>query len=212
VSSVDTKQRLEAAVLTTLRVEGIAGLSARTVAKRANVNQALIFYHYGSVAKLVEAAALDSVVHAVDRYRAALAEANTFAELFAVGRRVNVEEREAGNVAVMAQLVAGAHLDPAIGSCARACLDRWIDALEPIVDRLLRTSPLGGLIDHRGLVRAISSAFIGLELYESVDPDGAAAALTSLDQLGMVLEAIETLGPVAHRAVRAHVRRRIRRA
>lgn len=199
-------------MLTTLRVEGIAGLSARTVAKRANVNQALIFYHYGSVAKLVEAAALDSVVHAVDRYRAALAEANTFAELFAVGRRVNVEEREAGNVAVMAQLVAGAHLDPAIGSCARACLDRWIDALEPIVDRLLRTSPLGGLIDHRGLVRAISSAFIGLELYESVDPDGAAAALTSLDQLGMVLEAIETLGPVAHRAVRAHVRRRIRRA
>ena len=211
VSSADTKHRLEDAVLATLRADGLAGLSARTVARRANVNQALIFYHYDSVAKLVEAAALASVGAAVDRHRAALAAANTFAELFAVGQRINAEERDVGNVAVMAQLVAGAHLDPTISACARACLDQWIGALDPTIDRLLQTSPLGGLIEHGGLARAISSAFIGLELYETVDPDGAAAAVTSLEHLGTILEAIDTLGPVAHRAVRAHVRRRLRR-
>ncbi|HEY7010879.1 MAG TPA: TetR/AcrR family transcriptional regulator [Jatrophihabitantaceae bacterium] len=211
MSSADTKQRLEAAALATLRTEGIAGLSARTVARRAGVNQALIFYHYESVPKLVEAAALASVSAAVARYQEDLAAAGTFAQLFAVGQQINAAERAAGNVAVMAQVVAGAHLDPAIHDCARACLDRWIHALEPSVERVLRGSPLRGLIEHRGLARAISSAFIGLELYETVDPDGAAGAVTSLEQLGAVLEAIDRLGPVAHRAVRAHVRRRLRR-
>jgi hypothetical protein len=163
------------------------------------------------VAKLVETAALASVGAAIERHRAALAAASTFAELFAVGQRVNAEEREAGNVAVMAQLVAGAHLDPTIGASARDCLAQWIGALEPTVAVVLDSGPLRGLIDPHGLVRAISSAFIGLELYESVDPDGASAAVTSLEQLGSLLEAIDTLGPVAHRAVRTHVRRRIRR-
>jgi AcrR family transcriptional regulator len=212
VSSADTKRRLESAVLATLRADGIAGLSARTVARRAEVNQALIFYHYDNLTKLVEAAALASVGAAVEQYRPALAAAATFAELFAVGRQINDREREAGSVAVMAQLVAGAHLDATIGACARVCLDEWIGALEPTVDRLLRTSPLDGLLDHRGLVRTISAAFIGLELYESVDADGAAAAMNSLEQLGAILEAIDTLGPVAHHAVRAHVRRRVRRS
>jgi AcrR family transcriptional regulator len=202
---------LEAAALATLRVEGIAGLSARTVARRADVNQALIFYHYGSVSMLVETAALASVGGAVSRYRADLAAVSTFAQLFAVGQRINVDERDAGNVAVMAQLVAGAHLDPTIGACARVCLDEWIHALEPTVERVLRNSPLRGLVEPRGLARAISSAFIGLELYETVDPDGAAVAVTSLEQLGTILEAIDRVGPVAQRAVRAHARRRLRR-
>lgn len=211
MSTADTKRRLTDAVLAALREDGIAGLSARTVASRAAVNQALIFYHYDTLPSLVETAALASVTAAVDRYRTNIEAADSFAELFAVGQQINTAERAAGNVAVMAQLVAGGHHDPAIGGCARACLDQWIAALEPTVARLLDASPLRGLVDHRGLVRALSSAFIGLELYETVDGDGAIAAMAALQQLGTLFEAIETLGPVAHRAVRAHVRRRARR-
>ncbi|HEY8302595.1 MAG TPA: TetR/AcrR family transcriptional regulator [Jatrophihabitans sp.] len=211
MSSADTRQRLEAAVLQTLRDDGIAGLSARTVARRADVNQALIFYHYDTVPKLVEAAARGSVAGAIDRYRADLTAVTTFTELLAVGRRINDLERAAGNVAVMTQLVAGAPRDPTIGACARTCLDQWNRALEPTVERVLYSSPLRGLVDHHGVVRAISSAFIGLELYQSVDPAGAADAMTSLEQLGAVLEAIDTLGPVAHRAIRSRLRRRSRR-
>lgn len=212
MSSAETRQQLETAVLLTIREQGIAGVSARTVAQRANVNQALIFYHYGAVPKLVEAAALASVTSAVLRYRDSIEAAGTFAELFTVGQRINAEERTAGNVAVMAQLVSGSLLDPAIASCARACVNQWIDVLEPCVLRLLDASPLRGLVDARGLVRAISSAFLGLELYESVDAAGAAAAVNSIEQLGSLIEAIDSLGPVAHRAVRTHMRRRTRRA
>ena len=208
MSSGGTRQRLESAALAVLREGGIAGLSARAVARRAGVNQALIFYHYDSLAKLIRSAALASVTAAVEQYRPTLNEANSFAELFATGQRMNAAERDAGNVKVMAQLLAGGHLDATIGDCARACINQWVDALQPVIERLVKGSPLVGVIDPDGLTRAISSAFIGLELYEGVDADGAESAATSLQQLGTVLEAVETLGPVATRAIRAQIRRK----
>ena len=46
---VDTRAVLIAAAIDTLREAGFAGASARRIAKRAGCNQALIFYHFGSV-------------------------------------------------------------------------------------------------------------------------------------------------------------------
>jgi AcrR family transcriptional regulator len=212
VTTSDTKRRLETAVLDTIREDGIAGVSARTVARRARVNQALIFYHYDNVPGLIEAAALASVSEAIERYRSRLAAAASFADLFATAQQLNAAEQAAGNVRVMAQLVAGAPLDPTIAGCARACLNRWIDALQPTIRRLLDAGPLAGLVDADGMTRAVSSAFIGLELYEGVDDLGAASAARSLAQLGAVLEAIDALGPVAGRTIRARLRRRSRRS
>ena len=208
MSTDTTRARLEQAALATLREDGIAGVSARSIARRADANQALIFYHFGTVTNLVAVATQASVTAAVDRYRPQFDAAMSFADLLAVGRALHDAERAAGNVAVMAQLTAAAQADPVMADTARRCLDTWADALEPTVQRLLRATPLDGLVDHRGLTRAVSASFLGLELYEGVDPGAAAAALTSLEQLGAVLEAVNDLGPVARRAVRARLRRR----
>ena len=51
-----TRDKLLDAAAEMLATEGLTGLSARTVAARAGVNQALVFYHFGSVAELVESA------------------------------------------------------------------------------------------------------------------------------------------------------------
>jgi AcrR family transcriptional regulator len=208
LSTDATRARLEQAALAALREGGIAGVSARSIARRADANQALIFYHYGTVTNLVAVATQASVTAAVDRYRPQFDAASSFADLLAVGRALHDLERAAGNVAVMAQLTAAAQGDPVTADTARRCLDTWAGALEPTVRRLLRATPLDGLVDHRGLTRAVSASFLGLELYEGVDPGAAAAALTSLEQLGAVLEAVNDLGPVARRAVRARLRRR----
>jgi ribosomal protein S11 len=40
-----------------------------------------------------------------------------------------------------------------------------------------------------------------------VDADGAHAALAALERLGVLVEAVDDLGPVARRAVRARLRR-----
>src|SRR2546428_13587782 len=44
-----TKERIVVAALETLKEEGLAGTSARAIARRGNFNQALIFYHFGTL-------------------------------------------------------------------------------------------------------------------------------------------------------------------
>jgi hypothetical protein len=44
-------------------------------------------------------------------------------------------------------------------------------------------------------------------LYEGVDADGAKRALAALEQLAVLLEVVDDLGPVARRALTAKVKR-----
>ena len=52
----DTRDRLLQGTIDALRTQGIAGVSARTIAAAAGVNQALVFYHFGSVDELLAVA------------------------------------------------------------------------------------------------------------------------------------------------------------
>jgi hypothetical protein len=61
--------------------------------------------------------------------------------------------------------------------------------------------------DAAALARLVTAAFIGIELYEGADPDGAAAAFAALDQLSVLVEVFDDLGSVARRALRSRVRR-----
>jgi AcrR family transcriptional regulator len=203
----DTKAKLLVATAETLRTDGIAGLSARTIAKRAEVNQALIFYHFGTLPTLVDAAVRRAVDDSVAVYRDRFAEVTSLVELLRVGRELHERERAAGNVAMMAQLMAGAQRDEVLGSAARYAMERWNGEIETVVRRLLAGSPLAEVTDPPGIARAISAGFIGLELYEGVDPAGASRALAALEQLGVLVEVIDDLGAVARRAVRSRLRR-----
>src|SRR5947207_15257968 len=54
--SSDTRERIIAATLQTLEQDGFAETSARAIARNGGFNQALIFYHFGSIAQvLIEA-------------------------------------------------------------------------------------------------------------------------------------------------------------
>ncbi|HET6938127.1 MAG TPA: TetR family transcriptional regulator, partial [Nocardioides sp.] len=64
-----TRDKLVRATQEALVEDGIAHLSARTVAARAGVNQALVFYHFGTVSELVEAAARALSDASIDHYR-----------------------------------------------------------------------------------------------------------------------------------------------
>jgi len=48
-----TRRRLLDATMQTIREQGMAKLSARTIAATGSVNQALVFYHFGTVDGLV---------------------------------------------------------------------------------------------------------------------------------------------------------------
>jgi AcrR family transcriptional regulator len=208
----DTRQKLIDGTIATLRDKGIAGTSARAIAAAAGVNQALVFYHFGSVDDLVDMASRESTEARAALYRPRFAEVGSLRELLTLGRELHVREREAGNVAVLAQVLAGAQQHEALAAAAQHSLSLWVAEIEVILVRLLKDSPLGEVTDPAGLARGVAASFIGIELYEGVDPGGAETALESLEMLGLLVEVVDDLGPVARRALRAKLRRTTRSA
>ncbi|WP_438303188.1 TetR/AcrR family transcriptional regulator [Streptomyces sp. HUAS TT11] len=202
-----TKVKLLEGALRTLTEQGIAGTSARTVAATAGVNQALVFYYFGSVEELLAAACRYGAEQRVARYRERLDGIGSLGELLAFGREMHEEEKAAGYVAVLGQLLAGAQTHPRLAPATVAGLDLWIVEIERVLTRVLAATPLGEFADAGGLARAVSASFVGIELYEGVDAEGAGTALAALDQLASLLAALDDLGPVAQRAVRHALRR-----
>ena len=211
MATSETRDRLLGATIELLAGPGITGVSARAVASVAQVNQALVFYHFDSVPELVREATRLSTQQAIDHYRPALAGAKSLTELLAVGRRLHAEESAGGAVRVMAQLLAAGQSDPEHARTARDCLRLWFAEVARAVDRLLAASPIRELVDVDDLSRAVGAAFIGLELYEGVDPEGAEAALDSLAALGVLIDVLDDLGTLERKLLQkrlAGLRRR----
>jgi AcrR family transcriptional regulator len=201
-----TRADLLDAALRTIGERGFAGASARTIATEAGQNQALVFYHFGTVNDLIAAACRESTEQRVAVFRDRFDQASTFAELLAVGREVHVTEHAEGNVAVLAQLLAGARGNDVVGTAVADALNLWVVEVEKTLARVLADSPLLPLVDLGGLARSISAGFIGIELLDGVDPDGATRALASLEQLAVLTETLlselDNLGPVTSRLVK----------
>jgi AcrR family transcriptional regulator len=207
-----TRHELLEATLRTLTRHGVVGTSARTVAAEAGVNQGLVFYHFGSVEDLLAAACRHGAEQRVAAFRDRLDAVGTLGELLALGRELHRDERGRGRVAVLGQFLAGAQVQPRLAAAARAGLDLWTAEVERVLTRVLAGGPLDGSADPRGLARAVAASFVGIELYEGVDPEGAGAALGALEQLAALAAVLDGLGPVARRAVRQRVRRAARSA
>ncbi|QBI54325.1 TetR family transcriptional regulator [Streptomonospora litoralis] len=202
-----TRARLLAGALQTLVEQGIAGASARSIAAAAGVNQGLVFYHFGSVDNLLAEACRYGAEQRVARYRGRFAAVQTMGELVELGREVHAEERAAGHVATLAQLLAGAQHHPRLAEATAAGLELWIAELEQVLERIVERGPMAGLVDVGGLARSAAAGFVGLELYEGADAAGAERALGALEQLGAAVGVVEEMGPLARRMLRARLKR-----
>src|SRR4051812_30109814 len=110
-----------AAAVETLREQGITGASARAIAGRAGVNQALIFYHFGSVANLLLQSFLRTSDGQIARYRDAAEGVGSLPDLVEIARRLHDEDLESGAVTAVTQVMAAAH-EPELN---RQILDRF---------------------------------------------------------------------------------------
>ncbi|GAA2106877.1 TetR/AcrR family transcriptional regulator [Actinomadura alba] len=208
----DTRAKLLEGTLETLRTQGIAGASARSIATAAGVNQALVFYHFGSVDELLAAALRHGAEERVALYRARFGSITSLRELLDLGRSLHTDERAAGNLTVLAQMLAGGQTDARLAPATAAGLGLWIAEIEAVLDRVLPSTPLAGFVDVGGLARAVAAAFVGLELYEGVDQDGAARAMDALEQLITLVSVLEDIGPVARRTIKGRIRKATRSA
>jgi AcrR family transcriptional regulator len=191
--SSGTRTKLIDAAIETLKAEGYAGSSARAIAERAGLNQGLIFYHFGSVANLL-LAALDSVSdRRMAQYGAAVEEVRSPTELVEVATAIFREDLDAGYVAVLVEMIAGASSTPGLGSEVSARLGPWFAFAEQAVTTTLGP-PLDSVLPPGDVAYAIVALYLGLEMLTHLDGDRA-RALGLFAQAKNLASLLETLLP-----------------
>ena len=123
----ETKARIIAATTRTLRNEGIRGTSARAIAKEGDFNQALIFYHFGSIDDLIVAAVGAMSAGRLTRHQERLEEAGGLSELIRVARDLLIEDRKNDNMTVLVQAFAGGSADAEMGVKLYDELEPWTE-------------------------------------------------------------------------------------
>jgi AcrR family transcriptional regulator len=192
----DTRTRIVEAALATLRAEGIAGVSARAVARHGGFNQALIFYHFGSIEGLLVAVAGRESERRSALYADALAGVSTLTGLVGVARRLHDEEFQAGTVAALTQMLAGAVGSAELARGVRDALTPWTDLVGATVARLLAATPYAEVLPEADLTAALAALFLGIELYTGLDPEAAAGSLFStMGAVAALIDALLATGP-----------------
>lgn len=191
----DTRKRIMAAALETVRESGITGTSARAIAATGGFNQALIFYHFGSVTNLLVEAARTSSAARVAAYQEVTDNVTSLTTLVDVARRLHDEAEADGSVAVLTQLMAGAASDPEMGEAILAGFEGWIDLVENALKKALDSQPIANAIPPREAAYSISALFLGIELMARLDPEKseASAVFDSLHDLAQIIESVPAL-------------------
>lgn len=207
-SGEDTRARIIDATLETLRNDGIVGTSARTIARTGGFNQALVFYHFGSVEGLLVAASAEESGRRAARYAEQLADVDTLPGLVAVARSIHDGEVEEGSITVLTQLLAGASGNPSLKEGLAAGFAPWMDLVDEAVRRVLAGTPFGDLVPTADLTFAITSLFLGIELMTAIDPDDARAnaLFDTFNTLAVLLDALMQLPAVGQAAATPEVK------
>jgi AcrR family transcriptional regulator len=184
-----TRERIVEAALETLKREGFAGATSRAIAREGGFNQALIFYHFGSLDGLLLAALDHTSAERLQRYREAVEQADTAEDLAEVAASVYAEDRDRGHMTVVSQMVAGSVAKPELAQEVVARMEPWIELCEDALRKALATSPAADVVPLRDLAYAVVTFYLGLNLLTHLDQDRkrTEAVVTSLEKLGGLL-------------------------
>jgi AcrR family transcriptional regulator len=166
-----TKLALVEAALGTLKTKGFARASARAIAHEGGFNQALIFYHFGSVRALL-LAALDLISERrMAEYGPVFEAARTVPELARLARTIYDDDLERGYVTVLGEMVSGGVSDVALGTEVTARIEPWIAMVQRKLEQLLAGSPLPALGSPQDLAFGIVAAYFGVDMLSHLQRD-----------------------------------------
>lgn len=170
-SSAQTRDRLVTAASSVLRTAGYGGASARVIAKAAEVNSALVFYHFGSVDQLLLAALDRSSAERMALHRATVADVPTLEALVEAAERIYQDDLDGGHITLFTELVAAALAKPELRGPLIERAEPWVDFVEETLDRVLSGSALARLMPPRDLANAAITFYLGANLFTVLDPD-----------------------------------------
>ena len=167
----DTRQALVHAAKDVLRHEGFSAATARNIAARAGCNQALVFYHFGSVVNLLLAALDEVSKERRERYGAALAEISRPSQLVELAARVFAEDLDTGDVALLVEMIAGASSTPGLGAEVKARVAPWSQFAATALDSVVKDSAVATVVSAEEVAHAVVALYLGLELLSHLDGD-----------------------------------------
>jgi AcrR family transcriptional regulator len=169
--SEGTRRLLIEAAVETLKEVGFAGASARAIAERAESNQALIFYHFGSVGNLL-LAALDMVSHErMSAYREVVDEAHSPRQLVDAAKSIFAKDLDAGYITVLVEMIAGASSTPGLGDQVLSRIRPWKEFAQTAIESTFGDSPLGSVVPSEDLAYAVVALYLGLEMLSHLGGD-----------------------------------------
>ena len=195
--TLTTKEQIVEAALKTLASEGFAGATSRAIARKGGFNQALIFYHFGTLDSLLLAALDRTSGQRLEQYRAAVEEVHSLDDLIAVAARAYAEDRESGHMAVVAQMVAGSVARPELAPAVLARMEPWLELADEALTRALAGAPAFAQLPVRDLAYAIVTFYLGVNLLTHLDADHA--------RTDAVFARLEALAPLLNAAASAEV-------
>ena len=189
-SSDETKARIIGATLQTLKEEGIVGTSARAIARVGDFNQALIFYHFGSIDDVIVAAVTQMSHRRMENHRGKLEQATSLPDLIRVARLLHADDSSSDNMTVLTQALAGGLNNPDMAAKLYANLEPWSEMVADAIERVLADNPVATALPHRQIADAISALFLGIELLDDLNPEvgHAEAMFDSLQSLAELLD------------------------
>lgn len=170
-----TKLQIIEAALQTLKTRGFSGASARAIATEGDFNQALVFYHFGSVRNLL-LAVLDLISERrMQAYAPAFEEATTASELARLARTIYDDDLANGYITVLGEMVSGGVSDASLGAEVAARIEPWIEMVQRKVEQLLGGSALQALASPRDLAFGLVALYFGVDMLSHLQGDRARA-------------------------------------
>jgi AcrR family transcriptional regulator len=169
IDGESTREKLVEAAIETLCAEGFAGTSARSIAARAGLNQALVFYHFGSVNELLLAALAHVGRRRMEDYTAALEGVGSLGELVPAARSIFEEDLDRGYVKVLAELISGSSTYPELGPRIWQEIEPWVAFTERAIRRALAGSMFESLLPAAELAYGMVALYLGIELLTQLD-------------------------------------------
>ncbi len=177
-----TKLKIAEAALETLKTKGFAGASAREIARAGDFNQALIFYHFGSIRELLLAVVDLTSARRMEAYGPAFEQARTIPELAALAKRIYDDDLAYGYVTVLGEIVAGGVTDAELGPQVVSRIEPWIAMVEQKAASLLAGTPFEAIVPARDLAFGLIAFYLGIDMLSHLE--GSQARAESLLELG----------------------------
>jgi len=166
-----TRERLVRAALKTLTQEGFVGTTARAIARTGKLNQALIFYHFGSVDRLLLAALDATSQDRLNRYRAGLAQISRLSDLVEAMARLYKEDVLSGHITAVQEMVAAGSSVPALRKEVLARMEPWIGFAKELITRLTAGTVVDKLVPVDDLAFSAVALYFGIETITNLGGD-----------------------------------------